>query len=37
VAALVSHRYLAARVDQRIGQLETVAIDAVERLSRDDD
>lgn len=37
VAALVSHRYLAARVDQRIGQLETVATDAVERLSRDDD
>ncbi len=37
VLALVSHRYLAARVDQLLGQLETVATDTVERLSRDDD
>jgi biopolymer transport protein ExbB len=37
VAARVSQREFAARGDQRIGQLETVATDSVERLSRDDD
>lgn len=37
VLALVSHRYFAARVDQLVGELETVATDSVERLSRDDD